>query len=163
MTRRSDFSEAEWETMQNGVAYAGLLVSRSERGMLGTLKAGRALARHVADARNNSASELVREIATLKPTGLMPAASSAGFEERTYETLRESVAMLQAKAPEEVDAYRSFVVELAEAVAGAAERPGHIENAALDLLGVPEASEGGESAVLERIRSALLLPSSRPS
>jgi hypothetical protein len=45
--------------------------------------------------------------------------------------LRASVALLQAKAPEELDAYRAFVRELATSVAAAAKGGDEVEAAAI--------------------------------
>ena len=60
------------------------------------------------------------------------------MESETLETLRSSVTTLEAKAPEEVDAYRAFVIAVAESVAGAA-----------------EGGDPAESGALQKIKSAL--------
>ena len=158
MARRSDFTEAEWEAMQTGVTRVGLLVSGSDRGVLGAMKEARILAKHLGDARKKTSSQLVAELADMKGKGLMHAASADDFERETLESLRESVAVLEAKAPDEVEAYRVFVLEVAEAVAAAAKSPGHIERIALDLAGTPESAVGGEAGTLARIRFALGAP-----
>jgi hypothetical protein len=64
--------------------------------------------------------------------------TSSPAEVETLDALRKSVATLKAKAPEEADAYRGFVLEVAESVAAAA-----------------KGGETAESGTLEKIRSAL--------
>jgi hypothetical protein len=155
MARRSDFTEHDWEAMQRGVGGAALILSVSDRGVVNTFKEARALAKHLGQAQRRSSSQLVSELATMSGTGFGFAASREDVERETLEALRASVALLEAKAPDEVDAYRSFVIEVAESVAGAAKDVGRLERLALDLAGAPEDRSGGEDSVLERIRTAL--------
>ena len=138
MAETVDLTEREWDALRKGVTGAGLLVSVSDRGFFDTFKEAGSLARHLTDARRSSTSELVRELAEVSGTGFGLGSSPAEVEAETLEALRTSVATLEAKAPEEVDAYRAFVLEVAESVARAA-----------------EGGESGESGALERIRSAL--------
>jgi hypothetical protein len=138
MAGKSDFTQEEWEAMQKGVTGAGLLMSVSDRGFLDSFKEAGALARHLVQARQNSTSELVRELAETRGTGFGLASSPAEVERETLEALRESIATLGAKAPGEADAYRRFVLEVAESVAAAA-----------------KGGETGESDALVKIRSAL--------
>ena len=60
------------------------------------------------------------------------------MERETLDALRSAVATLEAKAPEELDDYRRFVLDVAQSVAGAA-----------------EGGDVAESGVLDRISSAL--------
>ena len=138
MAGRSDFTEAEWDTLTKGVTGAGLLVAVSDRGFFDTFKEAGALAKHLAQARQASGSELVRELGETRATGFGMGSSPAEMERETLEALRSSVATLEAKAPEEVEPYRDFVLQLARSVS--------------DAAGGGEAAEGG---VVERIRSAL--------
>jgi hypothetical protein len=96
------------------------------------------LARHLGEARQSSSSELIRELAETRGTGFGLTSSPAEIESETIEALRKAMQVLEAKAPEETDAYRSFVLEVAESVGNAAAGG--------------EAAEGG---ALEKIRSAL--------
>jgi hypothetical protein len=110
---------------------AGLLVSVSDRGFFDTFKEAGALAKHVARARENTSSELIRELAEGRGTGFGLRSSPDEVEGETLEALRASVKTLEAKAPEEVDAYRRFVIQVAESVASAAEGGGPGEGEAL--------------------------------
>jgi hypothetical protein len=138
MAGKADFTEQEWETLHKGVTGAGLLVSVSDRGFFDSFKEAGALAKHLAGARKDSSSQLVRELAETRGTGFGVRSSPAEIESETLEALRAAVATLESKAPDEVEAYRSFVLDVAQSVA--------------------EAAEGGseaEGAVVEKIRSVL--------
>ncbi len=138
MAERADFTEQEWEALQKGVLGAGLLVSVSDRGFFDAFKEAGALAKHLADARDKSASPLVRELADSRGTPFGVTASPEEVETETLDALRTSMATLRAKAPGEADAYRQFVVGVAQSVAAAA-----------------GGGESAESAAIEKIRSAL--------
>jgi hypothetical protein len=138
MARKEDFTDQEWEALEKGVMGAGLLVSASDRGFFDTFKEARALAKHVSDARQDATSEVVRELAETRGTGFGVTASPEEVESETVEALRSSVTTLQAKAPDDLEAYRRFVLDVAESVARAA-----------------GGGETAETGALERIRSAL--------
>jgi hypothetical protein len=55
-------------------------------------------------------------------------------EQSTTEALRNGVAALNAKAPDDVAAYRALVLDVSESVAAAAKGVSPAENAALDKI-----------------------------
>ena len=120
MAKKSDFTEQEWETLRKGATGAGLLVSASDRSLFDSFKEAGALAKHLAGSRSGGDSELIRELSTERGLGFGVTTSPQELESETLDALRESVSTLQTKAPDEVDKYRSFVVELAESVGRAA-------------------------------------------
>ncbi|MDX6534725.1 MAG: hypothetical protein QOJ13_1561 [Gaiellales bacterium] len=120
MATKSDFTEQEWEALQKGATGAGLLVSLSDRGFFDQFKEAGALARHFAEARKNSNSALIRELAEVRGTGFGLTDRPDEIEHETLEALREAIGSLEAKAPDEVEAYRTFVLDVAESVAAAA-------------------------------------------
>ncbi len=138
MAGTADFTEQEWDTLWKGVTGAGLLVSVSDRGFFDSFKEAGALARHLVDARQKSTSEVVRELAETRGTGFGLASSPTEVEAETLEALRAAIATLEAKAPDEAEAYRRFVLDVARSVASAA-----------------GGGETAESETLERIRSAV--------
>ena len=138
MAGQADFTEQEWEELQKGVLGAGLLVSVSDRGFFDAFKEAGALAKHLAGAREASESELVRELAEARGAPFGITASPEEVEKETLAALRSSMATLRAKAPEEADAYRQLVLDVAQSVAGAA-----------------GGGEAAETAATETIRSAL--------
>ncbi len=134
MATKADFTEQEWEALHRGVTGAGLLVSTSDRGFFDTFKEAGALARHLTDARRNASSEVVRELAETGGTGFGLGTSPAELETETLEALRSAVSVLERKAPEDVDDYRSFVLEVAESVSRAAGGGDVAEAATLDKI-----------------------------
>jgi hypothetical protein len=133
-----ELTEQEIDTLRRGAMGAGLLVSVSDRGFFDTFKEAGALARHVAAARSSSDSTLVRRIAEGRGVGFGVTSSPQEIESGTLDALRSAVSLLQEKAPEELDDYKSFVLELARSVASAA--PG---------------GDDAEAATVSRIDAAL--------
>jgi hypothetical protein len=134
MAGKDDFTEQEWETMQKGVTGAGLLVSLADRGFFDTFKEVGALSKYLKEAREKSSSDLVRQLAEVRGTGFGLTASPDEVESKTNEALRASMATLKAKAPDEADAYSTFVVDVATAVGDAAEDIDVKETGAIDKI-----------------------------
>ncbi len=116
---------------------AGLLVSVSDRGFFDTFKEAGTLAKHVAAARSGSESAVVRQIAEGRGVGFGVTSSPQEIESGTLDSLRSAVSMLEEKAPAELEAYRSFVLDLARSVAAAA--PGGDEAEAATVAKIEEA------------------------
>jgi hypothetical protein len=138
MAKKSDFTEQEWEALQKGVTGAGVLVSVSDRGFFDSFKEAGALAKHIAQAKQNSSSELVRELADVRGSGFGVTSSPEKVEQETIQALQAAKTALDSKAPDEVDAYRQFVLEIAQSVAQAA-----------------SGGEASEAVAVEKVRSAV--------
>jgi hypothetical protein len=119
MATKADFTEDEWETMKKGVSGAGVLVSIGDRDFTDTFGEVGALAKRLGEEREQSSSQLVRELATGRPSGFGLTASPQEVETEALEALRSATAILAAKAPDEAGAYRQLVVDVAETVADA--------------------------------------------
>ena len=137
MATKDDFTEEEWETLQKGVTGAGMLVSLSDRDFTDSFGEARALAKHLG-AERGSQSTLVRDLAAVHRSGFGFRTSPQELESQTLEALRSAVAILQAKAPEELEAYRELVLGAAQDVA---EAKGGVKDV--------------EAAEIEKIRGAL--------
>ena len=124
-------NESEIETLHRGAVGAGLLVSVSDRGFFDTFKEAGALAKHVAVARGNSESPVVRRVAEKHGTGFGVATHPNEIESETLDALRSSVQLLQSKAPGELEAYRTFVLDVARSVAAAAPGGDEAESGAI--------------------------------
>jgi hypothetical protein len=131
-------TETEIETLRKGAMGAGLLVSVSDKKFFDTFKEAGTLAKHVATAKGSSASSIVRQAAEGHGTGFGLTTPPAELESETLEALRSSAQLLTTKAPDELEAYRTFVLDLARSVAAAA--PGGDE---------------AESATIAKIEAAL--------
>jgi len=134
MAGKADFTEQEWDTLQKGVTGAGLLVSVSDKGFFDTFKEAGALAEHLAEAREGHDSQLVQELGHTKTSGFGLTASPSEVTGETFEALSSAMATLREKAPDEVDAYRSLVLGVAESVGAAAKGVGPEERAAIDKI-----------------------------
>jgi tellurite resistance protein len=138
MATKTDFTEDEWETMKKGVTGAGMLVSIGDRDFTDTFGEVGALAKRLSQEREQSGSQLVRELAAGRPSGFGVTASPQEVETKTLEALRSATAILAARAPDEVGAYRQLVLDIADSVANA-----------------KGAVEPGETGALEKIREAV--------
>ncbi len=118
MAGKDDFSEHEWEELQKGVTGAGMLVSVSHRDFTDSFGEASSLAKDLG-AHRESESQLVRDLAAAHGTGFGFTASPTEVEEGTLGALTASVTLLAGKAPDELEAYRALVLDVANAVAGA--------------------------------------------
>jgi tellurite resistance protein len=120
MATKADFTEEEWETLRRGVMGAGLLVSASDKGFFDSFKEAGALAKHMGKTRDASSSELTRALASERGTGFSMRDSQQEIEQETLEALRDALAILEQKAPDESESYRRLVLDVARSVAEAA-------------------------------------------
>jgi hypothetical protein len=134
MATRSDFTDAEWTALQSGVVGAGYLVALVDRGFFDTFREANALAQHLRTAHEKSDNPLIREIAAGHDRPFGVTASAQEIEQTTVSALQAGLAALEAKAPEDVAAYKSLVLDVAQSVAEAAKGVSAQENQALDRI-----------------------------
>jgi hypothetical protein len=134
MATKADFTDEEWETLQKGISGAGMLVSLADSGFFDTFKEAGALTRHLKDAAQHSDSALLRDLALVKHSGFGFTSSPQEVETETVAALRSGVSSLRVKAPDEVDAYSAFVLDVAESVAEAAKGVGASETDAIEKI-----------------------------
>lgn len=133
MAGKADFTEEEWDQLRKGATGAGLLVSVSDRSFFDSFKEAASLAKHLAGSRDHD-SQLVRELSAERGTGFGLTAKPKEVETETIEALQGALATLEAKAPDEAEAYRAFVLELAESVGRAAGGGDQAEAATVEKL-----------------------------
>ena len=133
MAGKSDFTEEEWEQLRKGATGTGLLVSVSDRSFFDTFKEASSLAKYLKGSRDDQ-SQLVRELASEGGTGFGMIASPSEVQDGTIEALKSGVATLESKAPDEVENYRAFVLELAESVGKAAAGGNEAEAATVETI-----------------------------
>jgi hypothetical protein len=134
MTKKADFTEQEWAALQKGVVGAGLLVSLSDRSFFDTFKEAGALGKHMAQAKQSTSSDLIRELADVHGTGFGLTSSPDTVERETVSALQTAKKTLETKAPNELDSYRQFVVEVAQSVADAATGGDSSEHGAIEKV-----------------------------
>ena len=134
MATKADFTDEEWKAMQEGITGAGMYVATVDRGFFDSFKEASALAHHLREAHEHNDSVLIRDLATghEKPFGMT--ASPEEIEHGTTATLQQAVAILEAKSPEDLAAYKQLVLEVAQSVAEAAKGVSEQENQALDHI-----------------------------
>jgi hypothetical protein len=145
MTGKADFSEEEWHLVVQGPPTAGMIVVTAQRG--GTFRETYSIAKSYAEARqHHGESELLDEIVSAKPElDHTRYHSPEELRQHGLQHLRDAVELLETKAtPEEREAYKSFVLGLAQNVANA-----HRER------GNDEGMSDAERAAIEEVRSAL--------
>jgi hypothetical protein len=153
MTRKADFNADEWATVVDGPLYAGMRVISADRG--GTLRESLAMGRPYQAAReHHGESELLDELVTSPPSIDPDRVREAGgnISALASEQLREAIRILEAKStPSEVDAYKRFVMTVAQAVASA-----HKEGGFLGIGG--KQISAAENQALDEISTALGTP-----
>jgi hypothetical protein len=159
VTRKADFNAEEWSTVVEGPVYAGLWVIAAERG--GSLRESIAVGRVYEEARKQHGdSQLLDELVSSAPAVDKNRVQEAGggpdaIGQVATDRLRAAMQILEPKAtPEEIDAYKKFVMTVAQAAAHAHKEGGFLgiggqrvsekEDKALDeislALGAPPAT-----------------------
>ena len=149
MTSKADFNAEEWTTVVEGPVLAGMRVVGAHRG--GTIRESIAVAKVYAAARQTQGeSELLDALVSSPPAVDSQQLRDGGdIAAASGERLREALALLRQKASsEEVDAYRNFVMDVAEAAAKAHKEGGFIG------IGGKQVSDK-EQAALNEIQGAL--------
>jgi hypothetical protein len=149
MAAKADFNAEEWDAVVEAPVLAGLRVVGAGRG--GTIRESVAIGKVYAEARRGQGrSELLDELVASPPSvdpkrlqaqGDLPTASR--------QRLREAVSILKEKASaEDAEAYKKFVLDVAQAAAEA-----HKEGGFIGIGGKPISPE--EQAALDEIGAAL--------
>jgi hypothetical protein len=153
MTRKADFNAEEWATVVEGPLYAAMGVISADRG--GTLRESLALGRVYQAARaahgdSELLDELVKSPPSIDPNRVREAGGNVAAV--ASERLRAAIGILEAKAtPEEIDAYKRFVMTVAQAVASAHKEGGFLG------IGGKQVSDA-ENRALDEISTALGSP-----
>ena len=125
MPTKADFNADEWSTILAGPPAAGMRVAMAERG--GTLRESLTIGRAYAEARQeHGESELLDAIVAEQPS-INPAEfqGESDVPAALTEKLRQAVETLAAKGTgADVDAYKQFIVDLAQRVASAKKEGG---------------------------------------
>jgi hypothetical protein len=134
MATRADFTDEEWKTMQEGITGAGVYVSLVDRSFFDSFKEASALASHLRDAHEHSDSVLIRDLVTGHDRPFGMSTPPEEIEHNTVAALQQAVAILEAKSPEDLPAYRQLVLDVSQSVAEAAKGVSPQENQALDSI-----------------------------
>jgi hypothetical protein len=142
MTGKADVTPEEWETVLQGPPTAGMIVVTAQRG--GTFRETLSIAKAYVEARqHHGESELLDEIVSARPElDHTRYHSPEELKEHGLQHLRDAVGVLERKAtPAELEAYKSFVLGLADKVANA-----HREGGSTEAVSEAERGAIGEIA-----------------
>ena len=149
MPGKADFDADEWSQVLAGPPAAGLRIAMADRG--GALRESLAIGRAYAEARQeHGESELLDAIVADQPV-VNPAEfqGEADVPQALMQKLTRGVEILEAKGTaDDVNAYKQFIVDLAQRVASAKKEGGVLG------IGGKEISDS-EQAALDEIASAL--------
>jgi hypothetical protein len=134
MAAKTDFTAEEWDALQKGVTGAGMMVSIADPGFFDSFKEVGALTKHLSEARSQSTNPLIAEVAQVRGTGFGLTSSPQEVETGTIEALRSSMSTLKAKAPDDAQAYRDFVLNVAKSVAEAVKGTAASESDAIQKI-----------------------------
>ena len=146
MTTKAEFNAEQWETVVEGPVLAGMRVVSAHKG--GTIRESLAIAKVYAAAREGQGeSELLDELVASPPAVDSQRVREAGgaVAGAARDRLREALGILGEHAtPDELEQYKRFVMQVAEAAARAHKEGGFIgiggkeispeEQAALDEI-----------------------------
>jgi hypothetical protein len=153
VTSKADFNAEDWSTVVDGPLYAGLRMIAADRG--GTLRETMAMGRVYQEARaRQGTSPLLDELIKSPPAIDPEQVKAAGGDISTVATdhLRRAMQILETTATaQDADAYKTFVMSVAQAVAGA-----HKEGGFLGIGGTRISD--AENHALDEISSALGAP-----
>jgi len=149
MTSKADFNAEEWSTLAEGPLLAGVRVVKSDRG--GTIRESFAMSKVYAAARQSQGENALLDelVATPPAVDTQKLQASGDPAAAVGERLRAAVGIIGEKgAPEDVDAYKRFVLAVAQAAAEA-----HKEGGFVGIGGKPISEQ--EQAALDEIRTIL--------
>jgi hypothetical protein len=134
MATKKDLSADEWTQLRHGLAGTALLVSVSDPGLFDSFKEAGAVRKHYSDAHRNNPSELVRELVAEPGMSFGLGKGPQQLETETLAALHAGMGTLKEKAPEDVEAYKQFVLEVAQSVAEAAKGTSAAESGEIEKL-----------------------------
>ncbi len=150
MTTKADFNAEAWASVVEAPLLAGMKLVAAERG--GTLRESLAVGKTYAEARRQQGESPLLDEVVATPPGLdLARVKESGGEigKLALTRLGEAVSVLEGKAtPEEVTAYKQFVVTVAQAVANANREGGFV-----GIGGKPVSDQ--EQYAIDEIRSTL--------
>jgi hypothetical protein len=150
MTTKADFNAEEWSVLVEGPLMAAMQVVAAERG--GTIRESLAVGKAYAEARRHQGDSPLLDAMVASPPTLDPSRLREGggdVKGVAQSRLAEAVALVDGKATdEERQAYKDFVLSVAEAGANANREGGFI-----GIGGKPVSAN--EQAALDDIRATL--------
>jgi hypothetical protein len=136
MSGKELFTEDEWHILQWAVTDTMALLSVADHGFWDTFKEASAAARFMAQAKAGTQSPLIHDLAGDVKMGRDKQVTHdlADMSGEVAGRVREAKALIERKAPEDVEAFRTFILGVAKATAEAAHGVDAHEQSALETL-----------------------------
>jgi hypothetical protein len=136
MATKADFTEVEWQTLQWAVTDTMAYLSMADPGFWEMFKEASGAAKYIAGIKASGENALVRDLAADVKTKRDKAVTGnpADVSGEVIARVSEAVTLVSSKAPEDLDAFKSFVIGVAKATAEAAKGTGPTEAAAIAKL-----------------------------
>jgi hypothetical protein len=140
MANKTNFEPNEWLQIVDGVLAAGLAVSMAEpSGLIGMLQEGFANAKDLAAAKSDpNAGELIKAIIADLETSAgrtagkdalqarLKGKSRADAKAECVAILKDAAVVVNAKAPQDIAAYRAWMLQISQHVAEASKEGGFL-------------------------------------
>ena len=149
MATKADFNAEEWATVAEAPLLAGVRVVTSERG--GAIRESLAISKVYTAARQSHGESALLDELVAAPPAIDPQRMQGQGDPAAVvgDRVRSAVGILEQKAaPEDVDAYRRFVLAVAQAAAEA-----HKEGGFIGIGGKQVSAQ--EQAAIDEIRGLL--------
>jgi hypothetical protein len=136
MATKADLTEVEWQTLQWAVTDTMAYLSMADPGFWEMFKEASGAAKYIAGIKASSQSALVRELAADIKTKHDKAvtANPTDVSGEVIGRVSEAVKIVSGKAPEDLDAFKGFIIGVAKATAEAAKGTGPTEAEAIAKL-----------------------------
>jgi hypothetical protein len=133
---KADFTADEWQALQWAVADTMTYLTMADPGFWDMFKEANAAAHYIAGTRQTSESALVRELAgEIKPRRDKEVTGDpTDMSGEVVDRVTEAVKIVSSKAPEDVEAFKAFIIGVAKATAEAAKGTGPTEAQAISKL-----------------------------
>lgn len=136
MTSKAMFTEDEWRTLQWAVTDTMTYVSMADPGFWDTFKEAGAAARFIAGAKESTGSPLVHDLAGDIKMGRDEAVAHdmADMAGEVTARVRQAAEIVAAKAPADLNAFKAFILGIAQATADATKGVSEHEETAIARL-----------------------------
>ena len=155
MSTKNDYTPEEWNLVMSGPVVAGSMVVMSDPSIFGSIKESFRIAQTIQKAALASDAQVIRDIGLAYQNKAKPQTpelprdrGKAGAMDVLLQTVQEAASTVSDHDPAEGDAYRRFLVEVAQATAEASKEGGFLG------IGAVRVSEDEEAAI-ERLRTTL--------
>jgi hypothetical protein len=136
MTSKALFTDEEWHTLQWAVTDTMTYVSMADSGFWDTFKEATAAAKFMAKAKSDSGSPLVHDLAGDIKFGRDKAVTRdvADMAGEVSARVREAADLVAAKSPQDLAAFKAFILGIAQATAEATKGVSDHESTAIAKL-----------------------------